>query len=278
MKTILVPTDFSKCANNAMMYALEVAQRTHAKVIATYVVYPNEGMDNNVYDAFWIDDYIKQRRLSMQNWAKKFQKAEHLRDVKIETECRVGFPAATIVHTSQDIRADMIVMGTTGASGLRGVLLGSVAANVISGSKIPVLVVPQKASFRNHAKFVLATDFRMHLNSKTLETLKTALNIQHTGLDVVHVFSKAGAQPKKNEEDTLSKKLGSIPHQFHYLHSPNVAQAISDFVESTDANGVVAVSHDHTLLHKLFSESISRSLAHRTSVPLLVLHDGDLSI
>ncbi len=275
MKTILVPTDFSKCANNAMMYALEVAQRTQSKVVAVYVVYPNEGVDNNVYDAFWIDDYIKQRSLSMKTWAKKFANSEHLKDVKIETECRVGFPAASIVHAAEDLKADMIVMGTTGASGLRGVLLGSVAANVLSGSKIPVLIVPKKAAFRNHARFVFATDFRMHLNHHTMNTLKMALNIQHTGLDVVHVFTKADAQPNKKSEENLSQKLINIPHDFHYLHSTNVAQAVSDFVESTEANGVVAVSHEHSLLHKLFSESVSRSLAHRTTVPLLVLHDAE---
>lgn len=48
MKTILVPTDFSKCANNAMMYAMEVAKHMEAKVVALYVVYPNEGVDNSV--------------------------------------------------------------------------------------------------------------------------------------------------------------------------------------------------------------------------------------
>lgn len=275
MKTILVPTDFSKCANNAMMYALEVAQRSQSKVVALYVVYPNEGIDNNVYDAFWIDDYVKQRTQSMKNWAKRFTASEHLQHVKIETECRVGFPAATIVHAAEDLKADMIVMGTTGASGLRGVLLGSVAGNVISGSKIPVLIVPKKASFRNHARFVLSTDFRMHLNPHTMNTLKTTLNIQHTGLDVLHVFTKPGAEPNKKTEESLSKKLDNIPHDFHYLHNSNVAQAVSDFVESTEANGVVAVSHEHSLLHKLFSESVSRSLAHRTTVPLLVLHDAE---
>lgn len=274
MKMILVPTDFSKCANNAMMYALEVAQRTQSKVVALYVVYPNEGVDNNVYDAFWIDDYIKQRNQSMKSWAKRFASSEHLRNVKIETECRVGFPAATIVNASEELKVDMIIMGTTGASGLSGVLLGSVAGNVISGSKIPVLVVPKKASFRNHARFVFATDFKMHLNPRAMNTLKTALNIQHTGLDIVHVFPKPGLEPNKKMEESLSKKLDNIPHDFHYLHNKNVAQAISDFVESTEANGVVAVSHEHSLLHKLFSESVSRSLAHRTTVPLLVLHDA----
>jgi len=274
MKTILVPTDFSKCANNAMMYALELAQRANAKVVAVYVVYPNEGVDNNVYDAFWIDDYIKQRNKSMINWAKRFKNNKNLQDVPIETECRVGFPAASIVHASADLKADMIVMGTTGSSGLAGVLLGSVAGNVIAGSKIPVLVVPKKAAFRNHARFVLATDFKMHLNHSTLNILKTTLNIQHTGLDVVHVFPKADAQPNQREEEVLSKKLENIPHDFHYLHNSNIAQAVSDFVESTNANGIVAVSHEHSMLHKLFAESISRKLAHHTSVPLLVLHDA----
>ena len=79
MKTILVPTDFSKCANNAMMYAVEVAQRTGASVTALYVVYPNEGIDNNMYDAFFIDDYVKQRLDGMQKWVQKFARSPHLR-------------------------------------------------------------------------------------------------------------------------------------------------------------------------------------------------------
>ena len=274
MKTIVVPTDFSKSANNAMMYALELAQRAKAKIVAVYVMYPNEGVDNNVYDAFWIDEYINERKKNMASWAKKFKKNVHLKDVQIETECRVGFPAAGIVQAAIDLEADMIVMGTTGASGLSGVLLGSVAGNVISGSKIPVLVVPKKAVFRNHARFVLATDFRMNISQATLDILKTTLHIQHTGLDVVHVLVKPDTEAGKKNEDTLSKKLDNIPHNFHYLQSANVAQAVSDFVQSTEASGVVAVSHEHSLLHKLFSESVSRKLAHHTTVPLLVLHDS----
>lgn len=273
MKTIVVPTDFSKSANNAMMYALELAQRSGAKIVAVYVMYPNEGVDNNVYDAFWIDEYIRERKKSMASWAKRFKKSPHLKEVRIETECRVGFPAASIVYAASDLQADMIVMGTTGASGLSGVLLGSVAGNVISASRIPVLVVPKKAVFRNHARFVLATDFRMNLSDATLDILKTTLHIQHTGLDVVHVFIDPDAEPSKKDEGDLGKKLDKIPHNFHYLHSSNIAQAVSDFVQSTKANGVVAVAHEHSLLQRLFSQSVSQKLAHHTTVPLLVLHD-----
>ena len=81
MKTILVPTDFSKCANNAMMYALEVAKRIEAKVVALYVVYPSEGVDNNMYDAFMIDDYVDQRKKAMVSWVKRFKRSEHLKGI-----------------------------------------------------------------------------------------------------------------------------------------------------------------------------------------------------
>ena len=58
IKHILVPTDFSKCASNAMNFALEIAARTGASVKVLHVLYPNEGVDNNVYSAIWIDEYF----------------------------------------------------------------------------------------------------------------------------------------------------------------------------------------------------------------------------
>jgi nucleotide-binding universal stress UspA family protein len=121
MKTILVPTDFSKCANNAMIYALEVAKRLEARVVALYVVLPNEGVDNSMYDAFMIDDYLLQRKKAMKVWVRKFTKNGQAGSVQVETDCRVGFPVSTVVHVADELDADMIVMGTTGAAGLKGV-------------------------------------------------------------------------------------------------------------------------------------------------------------
>ncbi len=52
MKAILVPTDFSKCADNALESAFVLAKRTQAKVIVLHVVFPSEALDNNIYNAF----------------------------------------------------------------------------------------------------------------------------------------------------------------------------------------------------------------------------------
>ncbi|MFN0035240.1 MAG: universal stress protein [Saprospiraceae bacterium] len=275
MKTILVPTDFSKCANNAMMYALEIAERVNMPITVLYAVYPTEGVDNNMYGAFFIDNYVQERLEGMKKWVKKFTRSPHLRDVEIRVECRIGFPISTICQTATELGASLIVMGTTGASGLGGVLLGSIAGGVVSSSKTPVFVVPSKAVFRNKARFAFATDFKIPVSKASLQVMRDMLNVQHTGLNIVHVLGENGKQPDGQKEHTLSEKLGTIPHNFHYLHDTNITQAIHNFLESTDCNGLVVVAHEHSLLHKLFSKSVSRSLAHHTSVPILVLHDAN---
>ncbi len=272
MKHILVPTDFSKCANNAMMYALEVAKRMEAKVTVLYVVYPSEGVDNNMYDAFMIDDYLEQRNKAMKSWIKKFKRSEHVKDIPVETECRVGFPISVISHVASALNIDLIIMGTTGAAGLKGVFLGSTAGGVLSTSHRPVLVIPKSAAFRNYARFVLATDFKMKLDKRSMQVLKGLLNIEHAGLEVLHVIEDPEKKPKKELEAQLSEKLEDIPHLFHYIHDKNVPRAISHFLEAINASGLVTVAHEHSLLHKLFFKSVSKSLAHHTTVPMLVLH------
>ena len=102
MKPILVPTDFSKCANNAMKYALEIAERTGQPITLLYVVYPNEGVDNNMYDAFFIDNYIQERLNSMKVWAKKFTRSQRFKDIEIKVDCQIGFPVSTcLLYTSR---------------------------------------------------------------------------------------------------------------------------------------------------------------------------------
>ena len=274
MKTILVPTDFSKCANNAMMYALEIAQRTGRSITVLYVVYPNEGVDNNMYDAFFVDNYVQERLNGMKKWVKKFTTSPHLKDVQVNLDCRIGFPVSTICQTAAELGASLIVMGTTGASGLRGILLGSVASGVIGGSKIPVFVIPPKAVFRTSARFAFATDFKIPVSQDSLQVMREMLNLQHTGLNVVHVLNGKDKQPNHRAEEALSQRLGPVPHDFHYLHDENVVRAINNFLESTECNGLVAVAHEHSMLHKLFVKSVSRSLAHHAKVPILVLHDA----
>jgi hypothetical protein len=164
-------------------------------------------------------------------------------------------------------------MGTTGATGLRGILLGSVAAGVIAKTKAPVLVVPEKSKYIDGVNAVFATDFRQKTGEKTLQMLQNLPPLKGSMLHIVHITDKPG-DPDKSAETAFSKKLGSLQHAFHYLHDREVVPAVLNFLEARDAEMLVAVAHEHSLLHRLFNDSVTRKLAQKVRIPMLVLRDN----
>lgn len=273
MKTILVPTDFSKCAGNALAYALELAQRTEAEVRVVYVIYPNDGMNNNLYDAFWIEEYIEQRMHQLHDWAHGIQRRNKRLDIQLKVDCKIGFPVSAINDAAEDYNADLIVMGTTGASGMKGLFLGSTAAGVMGAVKIPVLMIPEKATFKADIPFVFATDFKMRTSDLAKGVLSALVKHQASEFSVVHVL-KDDKQPAATAEQLLSKKLGDIVHHFKYLHNEDIAAALRTYCESVDAGMLIVVAHEHVLLHQLFFRSVSKALAHHIQIPMLSLHDA----
>lgn len=273
MKKILVPTDFSACAANALKYAAELAARAEAELTVLHVIYPNDGMNNNMYDAFWVDDYVQQRMEDTSTWSQKILEDSGFKDVvPLTTHCNIGFPAGTIVDTAEDLKVALVVMGTTGATGLKGILMGSTAGGVIAKGECPVLTIPPEASFTEGRSFVLATDMSLNLNKATIDAVHLVLNAHRAALNVLHVLREDEALNHQFEKG-VGASLGTIPHHFHYLHSNNVTTAVDHFIQSTDAAGVIAVSHHHSALHQLFYRSVSRSLAERVQVPALVIQD-----
>jgi len=273
MKKILVPTDFSKCANNAMTFALELATRAGASVHVLHVIYPNEGVDNNVYNAFWIDEYYERRKRDLEDWANRFRKNQAFKDIKITASCEIGFPVGSVKKVANEQNADLIVMGTTGATGLRGAVMGSTASGVVSAVHIPVFAIPAKANFLSHTDYVLATDFALRIDKNSLKLLKEILRFQHAGIHILHVLNKPDEEPDKALEAKVKHLLEDTAYQFHYLHDVNVSRAVNNFIKTIRANGLIVISHHHSFLYKLVFQRVSRVLTHHVKVPILALHD-----
>ncbi|MDQ7783489.1 MAG: universal stress protein [Desulfomonilaceae bacterium] len=141
-KKILCCTDFSENSEQALETALEYANALDAHLVITHVVdswagYPaySEGIPMDVRNVVRdLEDMAKE---------KLQKKVEELRGKidKVSTLSRVGVPAEDIIAAAKDESADLIVMGTRGWTGLRHILLGSVAERVLRGAHCPVLIV-----------------------------------------------------------------------------------------------------------------------------------------
>lgn len=88
--------------------------------------------------------------------------------------------------------------------------------------------VPIKAEHKKGTDAVFATDFRFKVDERSLATLKEILALKKAKLRIIHIIHKAGEQVDKSREQTLSQSLDGIPHDFHYLHDRDVAQAVSN--------------------------------------------------
>jgi nucleotide-binding universal stress UspA family protein len=143
---ILHPTDFSDCALQAEAAAVDLLEKLGGEIVLLQVL-----VETSLYGE-GILSMPKVRAVydAQRKWAESTleTRAGALRQRGIKASCRlqVGVPFGEIVKVAGEERADMIVMGTHGRSGLNRVLLGSVAERVIRLAPCPVLTVRQTQS------------------------------------------------------------------------------------------------------------------------------------
>ena len=149
LKRILVPIDFSDCSKKALQYALPLAKEHQAAVTLLYVVPPAYGAGE--YGGM---DYAQLETSMSEGGSKELLKLamdEVRGQVSADTLVRVGSPALNIVEVARTLPADLIVISTHGRTGLKHVLLGSVAEHVVQRAPCPVFVV------REHEHEILAS-------------------------------------------------------------------------------------------------------------------------
>jgi nucleotide-binding universal stress UspA family protein len=137
---ILVPTDFSACSEQALDYALELAGKVDAKVhLLTVIGVPTYGVPELGVGitAAKMDSLIEDSQHALGQVALS-------RKGVAETLVRAGDARDVILHTAEEVQADLIVMGTHGRRGISRALLGSVTEMIVRTSPIPVLTVRGK--------------------------------------------------------------------------------------------------------------------------------------
>ena len=272
MKTILVPTDFSKCATKAMHYALKYAAKNEYNVILAHSVTPAETVNNNVYNAFYESSYVELKREMLDELTEAVRKKYKMKGDRLRSIVQISYPISSICDIAERENVDMIIMGSQGASGLKGILIGSTASGVIERTSIPVLILPPNVKYTALDKVTLATDFTKKLNSKSSK-LFDELCMQLEGpIDIVHVYDKKAEKPTVAQKKAFVDLVRNHPYEFHIIHDKNIPNAINLFAESSKADVLVMISHKHNLFSKMMFSTNTKQVAKEIKCPLLVLH------
>jgi nucleotide-binding universal stress UspA family protein len=160
MKRILVPTDFSPTSERALRFAVDMASKANGTVILYHVFTPAGG--TFVGTAETRKQYDTQTKVKLAKQLQRFKKKVVGNNMDVAVSTIVGHSPIidNILGFSEHNQIDLIVMGTQGSSGLKKVIIGSVAARVIEKSDVPVLLVPEKFEWKEPEQFVFSTNYQ----------------------------------------------------------------------------------------------------------------------
>lgn len=134
--TILVPTDFSDNAMEALFYSEMLAKKFDAKLLLVHVI---DALNYAITESLQWESLYAHLRGIVQPMLEKMVRDVQKRGVNATSELTVGVPYDQIAKKAQEAKADLIVMGTHGRTGMRHLFLGSVAERVIRLAPCPVL-------------------------------------------------------------------------------------------------------------------------------------------
>ncbi len=281
MKTILVPIDYSPCADNAVRYAIQIAKTIKASVhlchsllipelipMAGAVVWPVQDYSHLEEDA--------ERALSA--YVEKISKDEELNKPYLPTITHsynlssVKEMVDQIVETQQ---IDLIVMGTSGAGNMERLLLGSNSRAVVEKTNVPLLLIPKEAAYTAIDKIAFATDLsESDLNS--IQAVARLFCLFNPEILLTHVHEEPSDlyDPSTKANQFLNRVTCNINYaKIYYRHliETDIDKGLKWIIEHGQID-VLAMIHRHTgFLSRLLIGSHTQKMVRLTTLPLLVL-------
>jgi nucleotide-binding universal stress UspA family protein len=273
MKQILVATDFSTCASNAMAYAMELAKILKLDICAVHAIGSTEGINNNTYNALYIEDYYNNKKEALSAWANAFKNKEEFKDISVSANCEVGSVSTVITNYIEKNPVELLVMGTMGSTGISG-LFGSNANVMVEKTKTPTLIIPLETKFSTNPVITLATDYSSNLSSTDVNALnELILAFGSDKLNVLNILESPEWKTNEAGENSLKQLIHNTQFEFKYISEDSPVEGIMNYITSNGTDILCVVKHHHNLIYRIFNRSTINQVMNRSIKAILVLHE-----
>ncbi|GAA4308003.1 universal stress protein [Pontixanthobacter gangjinensis] len=159
MKTILVPVDFSEQSEYALEVAASIAKKQDAEIVVLHMMgipdsFLTKDEKQEVFNAIYF------MKITRQKFEKMLDK-DYLEGIDVTQAVKTHTVFSEINEVANEYEAELIVMGSTGASGVKEVFVGSNTEKVVRTADIPVLVIKERIHDFKIDKAVFVTDFEL---------------------------------------------------------------------------------------------------------------------
>ncbi|MCU0356704.1 MAG: universal stress protein [Cyclobacteriaceae bacterium] len=271
MLHLLVPTDFSDLSKVAIRYALSMARKLDGKVTLLHVVDVGEhaaSMRLRLHSL--IDEMVRIAGDDFEQLLAEMKKYNKTgRAIKYDIIQGTSF-VDSVSRYAKKTKANFILMGTHGASGLKKVVMGSNTASMLEASTVPVLAIPSEAAFKTLKNVVYATDL-----TNTQKELKSLLKVVSGMKPVVHIIHVApdriAATDAEAKIDKVVSKAGYKGILVRVLVNKDPVPAIHEYVTKIRVDMLAMFPHHYSFFEKLFKRSVTKQLTYQNDVPLLAI-------
>ncbi|TVR81192.1 MAG: hypothetical protein EA412_03515 [Chitinophagaceae bacterium] len=266
---ILIPTDFSEFSLKAIEFGIEIAKKTNGSIyIFTSIHVPGSSiaMMNEMMDVL-----EKETQNDLNNLLDEV-KSEVSGEVDINGNFSVGDPVMAINEFSGKIGADLIVMGTKGASGLKKALIGSNASGVIKNTKIPVLLIPEDSNYLSFNEILYASDLK-NMDSEIDEIL-SLFKLWTPSITVLHIFNEQLPDSMIEDGSTgvdLIRRHHYDKLKFKSVKGKDPLNDIENYIIDNPTDLIILFSEKRSLLQSIFDSSLSKKMAFHAKTPMLVI-------
>jgi|SRR5690554_1920632 len=274
MKKILVPTDFSEGAFNALEYALHFARLLNYSVEVIHTYYMPATGSMVMVDI--TEMMSKNAREELDLLKARVNKLSYAKDVPVNYRAEYGTVAEMINRVSREDGVEFAVMGTQGASGITDKWLGTNAMDAAKVVEDPLLIVPADHTYKNIDHILFATDLKLTGNEIHLKFLALIAKKSNAKVEFLHIRKQGeNIEDRKLAEyqDQLNRTFGDNRSRISYLYDEEIHDGIQDAIESKRPELLVVVRHKYGFFEGLFRSSISKQLISESKLPILVLQD-----
>jgi nucleotide-binding universal stress UspA family protein len=276
MKHILVPTDFSSCAGNALNFAIQLSKIIPAEIS----VFHSFEIKGSLYS-----DYLgvnKEFNRSQLNEAEKKLKA-----IKNNVKKKDGIDIATfvseyelhktIVRSIDDKHIDLIIMGTLGAGVVKGIFMGSRTAKVIGKVKIPVIAVPGDYIWRKPEKVIFTTN--------RFEEDPAILNFLFEFADLLMAKVEVAVYTDEQQDKAVtalehSKKMPQYEKMLrdrYYentlvasrLYGKDFRETLEDYIRENEIDLLMMATYKKGFWERIYHTSLTKKISYHTHIPLI---------
>lgn len=273
MKTIIVATDFSTAASNAIDYATDMAKAINAKLLLLHIyqvsvlyseipVVLNEEAERQ--EALKEILRIKNELLNKTNG-----------QVPIETEVRLGSFFDELKIVCDYTKPYTVVMGSQGTTAAERLLFGGHTVHAMRHLAWPLIAVPLNVHFEGIKNIGFTCDFDNVTDNTPIEEIKMLMKDFNATLHILNTGKQRDFDPDiVFESGLLNEMLGPVSPKYHFITSENIDEGIIDFAEKNNIELLIVLPKRHGLLEKIMHKSLTKQLVLHSHVPVMALHNS----